>query len=104
MSAEKPHELSLDDVNKANSTMSYGQYEASEKRGGRLKFELQPRRGSLYHRETALNDYDTELARLENTKADEYPPEWKSDLEKAKKIQSEIRQKFAELDGLFKLD
>ncbi|MDP1690086.1 MAG: hypothetical protein Q8L52_02690 [bacterium] len=53
--------------------------------------------------ETALDGYTEALHLVETAKEGEHPTEWKSDAERAKKIQSDIRQKLAELKGLFKL-
>src|SRR3989344_4434444 len=51
-----------------------------------------------------LDGYADALNRFDQEKEEYQPPEWKKDAEKAKKIQSEIRQKLAELKELFKLD
>lgn len=65
-------------------------------------------RTQLKRAEAAFHSYEEALvearANLEAAREGAYPPEWKIDLEKAERIESEIRQKLAELNELFKLD
>lgn len=80
--------------------MNRGQKEASQDREVTLEIldpHLDPRKV-----EELLHGYRAALDRL-GQRIHEVPPEWVEDLEKAITIQLEIKQKFAELDGLFKL-
>ncbi len=82
--------------------MDIDQLDASRKREGDLSM---PRSAEHYldNVETALDGYTEALHLMETAKEGEHPAEWNADAERAKKIQSDIRQKLAELKGLFKL-
>lgn len=65
-----------------------------------------PRSAKIYlpRIEAALDGYTEALNLLAQLKEEERPTEWKEDAEKARRIESDIREKLAELKGLFKLD
>ncbi len=52
--------------------------------------------------ELYLDEYEKQLSRIEE-KSDEVPPEWVKQAAEARKIQAEIREKLAQLEGFFQL-
>ena len=51
-----------------------------------------------------LSMYRAQLNRLETPLAAKwFPPEWKGDIEKARKAESEIQERLSELEDLFKI-
>ena len=89
---------SYEEKKKAEGMMDRDQKDESiERQGHVLGSEPISPKESVLER---LNRYDADLGRVESAAG--LPPEWNGDVEKARKIQSEIRQKLEELDGLFK--
>ncbi|TSA43827.1 hypothetical protein D4R49_01990 [bacterium] len=85
------------DVNKNRTELG----QASQDRHQRLR-ELQP---SFDDRSTIKRDLEKFDEKISNVRehANEVPPEWIANIDKAKQIQSEIHSKLAELEELFKL-
>lgn len=102
MSAEKTNTPNWGEIEKANELMDRDQIDSTLKRMEGI--DVMKPSVNFSQLDEDFSMYRAQLNRLETSLAAKwFPPEWKGDIEKARKLESEIQERLTELEGLFKI-